>query len=153
MDVRMINPFIEAFYEIMPQLGFEQVKKSKVVAGNGCVEGNGVAMSISVVGQVTGNAVYSLKEDDARKIVSKMMMGMPVETLDEMAQSALSELSNMLTARASILFEKEGYMTNISVPTIVCGENFSMKIGTERHLEINMELDHDARMGIHILVK
>lgn len=153
MDVKMINPFIEAFYEVMPQLGFENVRKSKVVAGNGTVEGHGVAMSIAVVGHVTGNAVYSLDEEDARKIASKMMMGMPVETLDEMAQSALSELSNMLTARASILFEKEGYQTNISVPTIVCGENFNMKIGSERHLEINMELDHDARMGIHILVK
>jgi len=54
--------------------GFQQAKNSKVLEGNGCVEGHGVAMSIAVVGQVTGNAVYSLEEIDARKIVSKMMM-------------------------------------------------------------------------------
>lgn len=37
-----------------------------------------------------------------------MMMGMPVIEFDDMAQSALSELSNMLTANAATSFAEMG---------------------------------------------
>lgn len=52
-----------------------------------------------------------------------MMMGLPVEELNEMAQSALSELSNMLTANASINFSNIGVNVNISTPTLMYGQD------------------------------
>ena len=48
---------------------------------------------VGMVGQVRGNIAYSMAEDTAKKIVSAMMMGMPVEELDEMGRSALGEFS------------------------------------------------------------
>ena len=44
-----------------------------------------------------------------------MMMGMPVTELDEMSQSALSELSNMLTASAATSFSNLGITIDINI--------------------------------------
>ncbi len=76
-----------------------------------------------------------------KKIASKMMMGLPVEELNEMAQSALSELSNMLTANASINFSNIGVNVNISTPTLMYGQDIKIKLNTDKILNIKIVAD------------
>jgi len=57
-----------------------------------------------------------------KKIASTMMMGMPVNEFDELAQSAISELTNMLTANVATNFSNDNININISTPTLVHGE-------------------------------
>ncbi len=59
---------------------------------------------VGIVGDIKGNIVYSIDSEDALKIASTMMMGMEINVLDDMAKSAISELTNMLTANAATFF-------------------------------------------------
>ncbi|MDK2905916.1 MAG: chemotaxis protein CheX [Eubacteriaceae bacterium] len=70
-----------------------------------------------------------------------MMMGMPVEEFDDMAQSALSELSNMLTANATINFSNKGITVDISVPTLMHGEKIELSLNKEEILEVTFDID------------
>jgi chemotaxis protein CheX len=73
-----------------------------------------------------------------------MMMGMPVDELDEMSQSALSELANMLTASAATAFYNLGIHIDISTPTLLYGKNISVNMSSKQVLCIQLLADGHA---------
>lgn len=136
MNVKLINPFLQSFNTIMPQLGFEIERGNISIKDK--IEGSGIAISVGITGDVKGNVIYILSDDDGKRIASAMMMGMPVEELDDMSKSALSELSNMLTANASMNYSNEGINTDISTPVLVTGREMNIKVNTEQIICITM---------------
>ena len=61
-----------------------------------------------MTGQMEGDIVFGLHETVALKLVSAMMGGYPIAEMDEMGQSAISELGNMISGNAStILYNQE----------------------------------------------
>ena len=98
-------------------------------------------MNLGIIGEIKGNVVYNLEMPSAKAIASKMMMGMPVEEFNEMAESAISELSNMLTANASIHYSNMDLNTNISTPTLMHGDSFEIVVNVPKYLSIEMFAD------------
>lgn len=141
MDVKYVNPFIEAFNTVMPELGFTETGVAGLSAKAKEVVASGVLVVLGLVGDVKGNAVYTIETDAARKIASTMMMGMPVEELDDMAKSAISELTNMLTANAATLFANSGIAIEISTPTLLHGENITIKMNSDQILSAQLMAD------------
>ncbi|ACO86575.1 chemotaxis protein CheX [Clostridium botulinum] len=141
MDAKYINPFIDSFYNVLPQIGFSNVTREDVAIKNN-VESLGILINLGIVGDIRGNIVYNIQGENGKKIASKMMMGLPVEELNEMAQSALSELSNMLTANASINFSNIGVNVNISTPTLMYGQDIKIKLNTDKILNIKIVADN-----------
>jgi Predicted inhibitor of MCP methylation, homolog of CheC len=141
MDVKHVNPFIESFASVMPQLGFSEVKKGNLSVKGQELNGNGVIIIVGIVGEIRGNIVYSIEIENAKKIASTMMMGMPVNEFDEMAKSALSELTNMLTANAATCFSTIGITIDISTPTLLHGENMVVKMSSNQVLCIELLAD------------
>lgn len=142
MDVNLINPFINSFLNVMPQLGFKEVKKEGISVKGKDIKSLGVMLILSIVGDIKGTIIYSLDVESAKQIASVMMMGFPVTELDDMAQSALSELSNMLTANASTNFAESGTNINISTPTLMHGNDFEAKVNTDKNLCISILVDN-----------
>jgi chemotaxis protein CheX len=89
MDVKTINPVLEAFAEIIPQIGFQSIEKKKISLQESSLENNGVMISVSVVGPLKGCILISMTLESAKRFASTMMMGMPIEEFDDMAQSAI----------------------------------------------------------------
>ncbi|OHW63229.1 CheY-P phosphatase CheX [Andreesenia angusta] len=139
MDVKYINPFIKAFDNVMPQLGFE-VKKGGVALKDTIV-GSGITITLGLIGDIKGNIIYIIGEEDGKKIASKMMMGMQVDELNEMAQSAISELTNMLTANASTNYSEDGIIVDISTPVLMTGESINIKVNSKSILDLDMIVD------------
>ena len=141
MDVRLINPFIGAVTGIMPQIGFSSITRKGISLKEKKFMASGVVLTLGIVGYKKGNVVYSIDMDGAKKIASTMMMGMPVEELDDMSKSALSELSNMLTANASINFSNDGINVDISVPTMMYGEEIEINLQKDNIVCIDFDVD------------
>ncbi|MCR3758760.1 chemotaxis protein CheX [Clostridium felsineum] len=151
MDVKYINPFLKSFMTVMPQLGLTNLRRGKVTLKDSSIESSGVIIIIGIVGDIKGNVMYSTSVDAAKKIASTMMMGMPVTELDEISQSAVSELTNMLTANAATNFAEEGLNIDISTPALMYGEftasaNYNKVICIEMYIddmpfEINVSLN------------
>ncbi|WPC43242.1 chemotaxis protein CheX [Clostridium sp. JS66] len=151
MDVNHVNPFIEAFFNIMPQIGFTNIEKKGVVL-NKEIKSKGIIINLGIVGDAKGNVVYITDIESGKKIASKMMMGMPVNELDDMAQSALSELTNMLTANASINLSEIGVNVNISTPTLLYGEDIQIKMNVDKILCIQLTVD-DIPIDVNIALQ
>ncbi len=141
MDVRLINPFIGAVTGIMPQIGFSNITRKGISLKEKKFMVSGVVLTLGIVGDKKGNVVYSIDMDGAKKIASTMMMGMPVDQLDDMSKSALSELSNMLTANASINFSNDGINVDISVPTMMYGEDIEINLQKDNVVCIDFDVD------------
>lgn len=146
MDVNNINPFLAACMNVLPQIGFQEVSKKNISLVKK-VSAKGVAVSVGIVGELRGTVVYNFTEKAAKETASKMMMGMEVAEFDEMAQSAISELTNMLTANAAIEFSQSGKNINISTPTLITGSDLAININTKNILAIDLEAD-----GIEIFI-
>ncbi|KAB1438120.1 chemotaxis protein CheX [Candidatus Galacturonibacter soehngenii] len=141
MDIRYVNPFIESFASVMPQLGFGSVTKGNLSAKERELVSSGVIVVVGIVGSIKGNVVYVINMESAKKIASQMMMGMPVNELDDMAKSALSELTNMLTANAATFFSQLDIPIDISTPTLLHGENVSVEMSSNKVLCIQLLAD------------
>lgn len=141
MDVKHINPFIESFSTVMPEIGFGSVRVGDLIAKGEELSSSGVIVIVGIVGAVRGNVVYSLSLDAAKQIAETMMMGEPVEEFDENAKSAISELTNMLTAHAATAFSNMEIIIDISTPTMLEGENVSIKMNSGKVICIQLFAD------------
>lgn len=140
VDAKLVNPFIDAFMAVMPQIGFPTPKRTKVFLQDKNIISNGVVVMVGFTKQMRGNVVYNMNEDTAKFVASTMMMGMPVAELDAMAQSAICELSNMLSANSATNLTKMELEVDISTPSLTIGEGLSVKIYEGQFLTIQMDL-------------
>lgn len=127
MDVNNINPFLQSTINI-----FESVTQVKLAVGKPALAEfvfptPVYTITVGVVGQMKGQAVLSMTREVAQDIASKMMMGMPVETMDEMACSALNELSNMIMGNTATIFSTQGKIIDITPPIAMEGTNLRMQ--------------------------
>ena len=136
----MVNPIIDAFMDVMPQMGFPMPKRQRIYLQERNVISNGVTLTLGFTKQMQGKVIYNMTADTARYIASTMMLGGPVTKFNELAQSALREMSNMLTARAAIKYSELGIDVDITTPELVIEEGNTIKISDAHYLTVEMDL-------------
>ncbi len=142
MKVEYINPFIKASKEVFKmtmnlelEVGRPYVKKTPFALKD-------VVLVVGITGEVKGQVIINFEMDIAKKIASKMMMGMEVNELDEMSKSAISELGNMIMGNTATLIANQGISIDITPPTLMIGKEISLSfsdsqtIGLPLHSEI-----------------
>lgn len=136
MNVQYINPFIKACTEVLRTIaaieldvGAPYLKKSPFSTDN-------LIIVIGITGEIRGQVVISMPEEVAKNLASKMMMGMPVDELNEMAKSALSELGNMIMGNAATVLFNDGVNVDITPPSLFMGQNLSMTSGEMKTIGI-----------------
>lgn len=138
MDGKMILPFVEAFYEVLPAIGCPDVKHDKLSLKEKMTPSLDITAVVDLSEDLRGKIAYCMSEGTARNMASMMMMGAPVKHLDQMAQSAIAEMANIITSRASIAFSKWGLCVNISPPVLLTGENVAVMVSQARTFCIEM---------------
>ncbi|WP_196593655.1 chemotaxis protein CheX [Pectinatus sottacetonis] len=124
MDVNIINPVITAFREVLPQIGIQKIEKTGVSVTGSSFSYNGVLLNIAVVGSIKGVILIGMDKEGAKKFASKMMMGMEVPEFNKLAQSAISEMGNMVCANACTQFSKADVAgLDISPPTLLISDS------------------------------
>jgi chemotaxis protein CheX len=139
MDVKCVTPFLEAVKYTLEQFGVKDIRRGSIQKKEALSVGKGISSVIGIVGGIKGNVAYSMAEDTAKNIISAMMMGMPVETIDDIGKSAIGELSNMITGHASVALADNGYIINITPPVIMLNEGAGNVISFIETLEVDLE--------------
>lgn len=116
MNAEHINPFVQGSQGILSMVCGESTGLGKLTTRKPPYKSDHVAIRVGVVGQITGDIIFTMKDEVACYIASKMMMGMPVPQLDEMATSAISELTNMISGNVATLFSGNGVLIDITPP-------------------------------------
>ena len=89
--------------------------------------------------------------DVAKDVASRMMMGMPVAEIDDMAKSALSELGNMIMGNAATLLANNDLKIDITPPTLGMG---STKLSSPNMTTIRVPLVYESgEVRLYFLLK
>ena len=133
MDVKSINPILQAFTNILPQIGFAKVERKGIALEGAVLKNPGLLINIGVLGPLKGTILLGMDIEAAKQFASKMMMGMPVTELDMLAQSAISEMGNMVCANACTNFAQAGIEgLDISPPTLLIGHDGMVRLSVPK---------------------
>jgi chemotaxis protein CheX len=150
MDVNLINPILDSFSETLPQIGFQSVERKNLSIVNNVLKNTGVIVNIALIGQIKGVILIGMSIDSAKNFASKMMMGMEVLEFDDMAQSAVSEMSNMVCAGACTRFYSMNIKgLDISPPTLIVGTGVDIKLPVPSVIDIQFMAD-DIPVNLYV---
>ncbi|MDR3542962.1 MAG: chemotaxis protein CheX [Desulfosporosinus sp.] len=142
MDINLINPLIVSFTDILPQLGFQSVERRGISLIGSTLDYDGVLVHISLVGVLKGAILIGMSLDSAKHFASKMMMGMTVAEFDPIAQSAISEMGNMVCANACTRFSEGGIIgLDISPPVLLMGRDGLAILPVPQTIAIHFSVD------------
>ena len=150
MDVKLMNPLLQSFAEILPQIGFQKVEKVGILLGDSVLVNKGLLINISMVGSLSGVILIGMDLNSAKLFASKMMLGMEVTEFDGLAQSAISEMGNMVCANACTHFASSGIVgLDISPPTLLIGKDGQVMVPVPKVITVNFMIDK-IPVDIHI---
>lgn len=118
-----INPFLQSATLVIEQLCAVRPSRGEITIRNIQFSNDYIWLQIKIFGHMKGDVVFGFPENVALKIVSGMMGGSVVTEFDEMSQSAISELGNMISGNASTILSNEGIVVDITPPTFIQGDN------------------------------
>ena len=121
MKVEYINAFIKASTEVLNNFVTEKFSVGKPYVRQNPYPTKELVIILGITGDFKGQALFSMSEGLAKAVASGMMMGMPVDEIDEMAKSALSELGNMVMGNSATILFNSGFKIDITPPSLVKG--------------------------------
>lgn len=120
MKIDMVNPFVLAAREVLHAELDCDIERGKIQLLKSAVTHDDVTAMVAVTGQVRGLVLYTMSDETARAMAGRMI-GQECDTLDELAQSAIAELANMITGRAGVFLEEADVHAEISPPALILG--------------------------------
>lgn len=121
MDVRFLTPFLKAAVEVLSSELGVPVERGEIFAQKSACTTDEVNVVLTLVGRLQGVVVYGMAEETALAIVTRIL-GQNFRQMDDLAQSGVAELGNVITGRASTLLAEAGYHTALSVPMLIVGQ-------------------------------
>jgi hemerythrin-like metal-binding protein len=80
----------------------------------------GISFEIGLIGDMPGRVVFDYSGDFARSII-KSLIAKDIGELDEIARSAMAEMSNIIGGKATIMMSGSGKFCDITTPEIITG--------------------------------
>lgn len=126
MKSEHINVFLKSLISVSEMVLGEKLVKKEPFLKSQTTQLKDIAVIVGITGQLKGQVVISFNQETALGIASKMMGGMSVTELDDMAKSAVSEIGNMVLGTSSTELAELDIVTDITPPNLVSGQNMSM---------------------------
>lgn len=126
MDVRFINPFINAVANTLATMaGKTPVRLAPSLKSDSIAKGD-ISGIIGFAGRnVHGSVALSFPEETALKIYA-LMMGETLPNLNKDVQDTVGELANIVAGGAKTELDALGLAFHISIPTVVLGKNHTI---------------------------
>lgn len=123
MKAEHVNPFIISVCKVVKDMCMLDLKIGKPSVREDQYSQDASIIKLGLVGNLSGTVVLNLEHSTALEIVSKMMM-MPVAAIDEIGQSAISELGNMIAGNAATVFASNNILIDITTPDYCLGSEY-----------------------------
>lgn len=135
MKVDFITPFVTAAYDVLQMEVSAEIERGELAIQQSSKTSQDLTVLVGVTGQVKGLVMYGLSETVGKKIVSTLV-GHPVPLMDDMAQSAIAELGNVITGRASTNLSEVGFDCILTPPTLISGRQVIISTLSIRRLVV-----------------
>lgn len=130
MDVRFVNPFINATLSILEELTSNNYTAGKPYLKEDDLAKGDISGIIGLTGEAHGTVSITFDKNIILEIVSAMF-DEKIEEINEEVIDAAGELNNMITGRAINELTENGINLDLSVPSIIHGPNHTIKHFTD----------------------
>jgi chemotaxis protein CheX len=121
MKAEFANPFIRAAVEVFQSETGIKLTRTDLKVKPAPVPTLPISIIIGVTGVVKGQICYSMSETCAYEVAHAMLPDkLPVE-IKRFTNSAVSEMANMITGKASIELAGEDFIVHITPPAVFYG--------------------------------
>lgn len=151
MRVQLVNCYVRAAADVIAQETGSPVKRGGVRLERDAFTSEEVTAIVGVNGAMGGSFYLSMSENTALNIVSSMM-GQGMEEFDELAQSGIAELANVVAGAASIGLADLGYTTNITPPLLLLGANAKISSVEIQRLVVPLGTNH-GNVHVHVALR
>ncbi|BCJ98986.1 chemotaxis protein CheX [Anaerocolumna chitinilytica] len=149
MDVKYINTILETFIATLEQFGVHDIKRCNIQKKSKMFLNSELSTIICFQGAVQGDIALSMPIETAKRLVSIMMMGMSITSIDDMAKSAIGELSSMIAGASATKISSFGLATRINPPRVItenaeinCFETIAIDFESDQgKIELNIGLN------------
>ena len=124
MKAEHVHPFIISVCKVMKDMCMLDLKIGKPSLRQQSFPEENSLIRLGLVGQLSGEVLLNFEPQTALGVVSKMMM-MPVNAIDAIGQSAISELGNMVAGNAATVFANNNIMIDITPPDYCVGVSYN----------------------------
>jgi len=119
MDASYVIAFVQGAQRVFASVCQEPPPLGKIFLKTNPYSTSAVTVSVDIIGAFEGEVVYNMREDAGCFLVSRMMMGMPIDSLqDDMAMSAVSELANIISGNVATIFAGKEIVVDIKPPRL-----------------------------------
>ncbi|MDD5936826.1 MAG: chemotaxis protein CheX [Clostridiales bacterium] len=151
INVEYINPFLVAASKVLKDMVFIDVKVGKPYTKEAVFGDKSLLIMLGVTGEMTGQVILTFDNDVALDVASKMCM-MQLPALDELAESAISELCNMILGNTATVFSTKGIAIDITPPTI-CKGTVMFTNNYAANICIPLIYEDDKKIEINVAIK
>jgi len=137
LKVEVISPFVTATIKVLET---ETGRSVPVEKGPLTIESTAhtcqdCTVLIGVIGAVQGIVMYGMSERTCKNIVSALL-NERVVVFNEMVESAIAEMGNVITGIASADLEKAGFPSTLAPPTVISGRGVVISTINIKRLQI-----------------
>ncbi|MFH0926220.1 MAG: chemotaxis protein CheX [bacterium] len=129
MKVEHINPFIESVYDLFSTMIQCEVKKGDIGVIKSFPQSLDIIGLIGLSGETRGNVAMSFPISTALALVSRLL-GTEIRVVDATVSDGIAEIVNIVAGGAKKRLSL-GTPSNLSLPTIVRGNSFSIDYPSE----------------------
>jgi chemotaxis protein CheX len=151
VKVEFVNPFIQAATEVLESELGAQAERGNLRLQKSSITTDEVTALVGVTGTVSGMVMYSMSQETALGIVTRLMK-QNFADFDALAQSGIGELGNVITGRAGVLLSEAGYPSNITPPALVVGKGTMVTTLDLNRLVFPLETDVGS-LEVQIVLK
>ena len=151
INVNYINPILKASVTVIEQACGMNVTIGKPALKEASFTHDELLILMGITGEMKGQAIIDFPMASALQIASKMCM-MEMTELNEISQSAICELCNMIMGNTATLFYQSGTQIDITPPTI-CKGNVSFANNFAANICIPILIDGKDLFAINIAIK
>jgi chemotaxis protein CheX len=125
MDVKLINPFINATINVLETMAFVTVAAGKPYVKKDNLAVGDVSGVLGLTGIANGTIAVTFEEKCILNVVSNMF-GETMSELNNEIADAVGELTNMISGQARRELEQIGKIFKAAIPSVVTGRNHSI---------------------------
>ena len=126
MDVKLVNPFINATINVLETMAFVNVEAGKPYLKKDNVAVGDVSGVLGLTGVANGTISVTFEEKCILTVVSNMF-GETMSQLNSEIADAVGELTNMISGQARRELEEMGKIFKAAIPSVVTGNNHSIR--------------------------
>ncbi len=126
MDVKLVNPFINATISVLETMAFVSVEAGKPYLKKDNVAVGDVSGVLGLTGVANGTISVTFEEKCILTVVSNMF-GETMSELNSEIADAVGELTNMISGQARRELEEMGKVFKAAIPSVVTGRNHSIR--------------------------